>query len=59
MSKPTAKVKDRWNKANYDTITVRVPKGQKEIIAAHAESNGMSLNGYINKLIENDKKPEH
>jgi predicted HicB family RNase H-like nuclease len=59
MSKPTAKVKDRWNKANYDTIMVRVTKGHKELVAAQAESNGMSLNGYINKLIENDKKPRH
>jgi len=56
MSKTSSKVKDRYNKKAYDTIILRVPKGEKEVIKAHAESKGMSVNGYINNLIKEDKK---
>lgn len=38
----------------YDQIITRVYKGQKEQIQAYAEAQGMSLNGYINKLIADD-----
>ncbi len=38
----------------YDQIITRVYKGQREQIQAHAESLGMSLNAYINKLIADD-----
>lgn len=34
-----------------DSITIRVPKGQKEIIEKIAASKGLSLNAYINQLI--------
>ena len=37
-----------------DDIKVRVPKGKREIIKAHAESKGMSLNAYIVWLIDKD-----
>lgn len=37
-----------------DDIKIRVPKGQRDKIKAHAESKGMSLNGYINELIRRD-----
>lgn len=40
----------------YDRVNLTLPKGQKEKIKAHAESKGMSLNGYINALIEADMK---
>ncbi len=43
-------------KENYDEIKVRVPKGQKDEIKAHAEAKGESVNGYINRLIEEDMK---
>lgn len=45
------------NKA-YDRINLIVPKGQKEIIKAHAESKGKSVNAYINDLIEKDMNAE-
>lgn len=41
-------------KNNYDRINLTVPKGHKELIKAHAEKNGMSVNSYINDLIEKD-----
>lgn len=54
MSKPTSKVKDRYNRKAYDTIMLRVYKGGKEVVKARAEEKGLSVNGYINKLIEED-----
>lgn len=58
MSKTSSEVKDRYNKKAYDTIILRVSKGQKEIIQQYAESNGKSLNGFIteaiNKIIRSD-----
>ncbi len=38
----------------YDEIKTRVPKGQKAVIQAHAQSKGLSLNAYIVGLIEKD-----
>lgn len=36
----------------YDRINLTVPKGKKEIIQAHAEACGESVNGFINRAIE-------
>ena len=40
----------------YDRINLTVPKGQKDVIKAHAESQGKSVNSYINDLIDADMK---
>lgn len=37
--------------ATLDEIKVRVPKGQKDAIKAHADSMGESVNGFINRAI--------
>lgn len=50
------KAVQKYNKKAYDDLRIRVKKGEAEKIKAHAESKGMSLNGYINKLIEEDMK---
>lgn len=34
-------------KENYDEIKIRVEKGRKADIKAHAESRGQSVNGFI------------
>lgn len=52
MGKTSSAVKDRYNAKAYDEIKVRVPKGQKELIQAQAESQGKSVNGFINEAIE-------
>lgn len=36
----------------FDEIRTRVPKGRKEIIQAHAEAHGQSVNGFINRAID-------
>lgn len=41
--------------ANLDEFKVRVPKGKKAEYKAQAERNGMSLNAYIVKLLEDNK----
>ena len=51
MGKTSSKVKDRYNAKAYDEIKVRVFKGDKDTIKAHAESRGESLNGFINRAI--------
>lgn len=51
-SKAQQKAVSKYMKENYDEIKVRVEKGQKEIIKAHAEAQGKSVNGYINEAIE-------
>lgn len=43
---------NKYVKTNYDRINVTMPKGRKDIIKAHAESKGESVNGFINRAIE-------
>ena len=38
--------------ANYDRIELRVDKGQKDALKAHAESRGETLNGLVNRAIQ-------
>lgn len=35
----------------YDRINLTVPKGKKDDIKTHAESNGESVNSFINRAI--------
>lgn len=52
----------RYEDKAYDKILVRMPKGQKDLIQAHAEAQGESTNGFINRAIsetiERDGKPK-
>lgn len=43
---------NRYMAKVYDRINLTVPKGQKEVIKAHAEAQGESVNGFINRAIE-------
>lgn len=43
---------NKYVKASYDRINVTVPKGSRDIIKAHAEAHGESVNGFINRAIE-------
>lgn len=52
--KTNAQIKNDYAKKTYDDIRLQVKKGQKDVIRQHAESKGLSLNGYINKLISDD-----
>lgn len=52
MGKAATKAKNKYNAENYERISLSVPKGKKEIIKAHAESKGESLNGFVNRIID-------
>lgn len=43
---------NRYMAKAYDRINLTVPKGQKEVIKAHAEAQGESVNGFINRAID-------
>lgn len=42
----------KYNAANYERIELRVEKGQKQAIKDHAEANGETLNGFVNRAIK-------
>jgi hypothetical protein len=44
--------KNNWIAEKLDRINLTVPKGKKDIIKAHAESRGESVNEFINKAID-------
>ena len=53
MGKTSAAVKNRYNDKTYDRINLTVPKGDKDIIKAHAEKHdGGSVNGFIQRAIK-------
>ena len=50
-SKAHQKAVNKYMANNYDRINLTVEKGRKDIIKAHAESKGESVNGFINRAI--------
>ena len=50
-SKAQQKAQNKWIAKAYDRINLTVPKGQKDLIQAHAEAQGESTNGFINRAI--------
>ena len=48
------KATQKYIKNNYDQISIRIPKGKREIYKAHAEAQGKSLNQLIVDLLDKD-----
>lgn len=44
--------RNSWIAEKLDRINLTMPKGRKEEIKAHAESKGESVNGFINRAID-------
>lgn len=42
----------KYVKDHYDRISVTVPQGKRDQIKAHAESQGESVNGFVNRAID-------
>ena len=42
----------RYEDKAYDKVLVRFPKGKKDIIKTHAEAHSESVNGFINRAID-------
>ena len=59
-SQSMLKAIEKYQKEKTDGIMVRVPKGKKEDLKAHAAEKGESLNGFVNRAInetlERDKR---
>lgn len=51
-SKAQQKAVAKYMAANYDEIKLRVKKGKRGEIKAHAESKGESVNAFINRAID-------
>lgn len=41
----------RWERRNYDLVTLRVPKGQRVKIREYAAATGESMNSLIRRAI--------
>lgn len=52
--------KNKWASENYDRINLTLPKGKKKMIQDYLKtfSPRISVNEYINKLIDNDMSQE-
>ncbi len=50
-TKAQQKAVTKYMKENYDEIKVRVEKGRRDKIKAHAEAHGESVNGFIGRAI--------
>ena len=51
-SKAQQKAVNKYMKENYDRINLTVPKGKKEIVSTHAQARSESVNGFINRAID-------
>lgn len=56
LSEARKRANKKWNDENlnklYDRVSVLVSKGKKDIIKSHAESRNESVNGFINRAID-------
>jgi hypothetical protein len=46
------KAKNKYNAQNYDSLRIVVLKGRKEVIQSHAMMKGESINGFVNRAID-------
>ena len=52
MAKTRSEINNAYAKKAYDDIRLQVPKGQKEIIKAHADLRGETIGGFIKRAIQ-------
>ena len=51
ISDARRRANEKFNAKAYDEIKTRVQKGQKSVIQSHAQQQGESLNGFVNRAI--------
>lgn len=51
-TKAQQKAVNKYMSAHYDRINLTTAKGRKSEIQAHAEDRGESVNGFINRAID-------
>lgn len=58
VSNAQQKAVHKYVKANYDRQEITMPKGKKDAVKAHAESQGESVNAFINRAIDETMERE-
>lgn len=53
------RAKNKYNAKAYDRIALQVKKGRKDIVKTHADKQGESLNGFINRAIDETMKRDN
>lgn len=51
-SKAQQKAVNKYMKENYDRINLLLPKGKKAVIQDFAAAHGESVNGFINRAVD-------
>ena len=51
VSKAQQKAVTKYVKNKYDRFGLTMPKGDLDVIKAHAEARGESVNGFVNRAI--------
>ena len=52
MSEAKKRANAKWNSKNYDKMTVHISKGKKDEIKTHATKQGLSLNAFVVRAID-------
>jgi len=52
VSKAQQKAVTKYMKENYDSMTIRVPKGQRAKYREHAQAMGESLNAFAQRAMD-------
>ena len=58
VSKAAQKAVAKYENKVYDKVLIRIPKGRKAEIQQHTEKQGESLNGFINRAIDETMERE-
>ena len=51
ISEARRRANDKWRE-KFELIQFRVPKGKKQVLQEHAAERGESLNGFINRAVD-------
>lgn len=52
MGKASTKAQNKYIAKAYDRVNLTMPKGKKDAVQEHAEARGESVNGFINRAID-------
>ena len=56
MKKTQTQWSNEYNAKAYDRLAIKKKKGRREEIRSHAQARGESLNGFINRAIDETMK---
>ena len=51
ISEARRRANDKWRE-KFELIQFRVPKGKKQVLQEHAAERGESLNGFLNRAVD-------